>query len=215
MEKTIIALIALATLGVSGCKESRAGYGKRAESVASYTAEFWGEWLRVDTGDTWYISNNAITINGTKSPVTGSLSKQSERVIEVKAGEEEYYLFASRVANAHFSETLAGIVEAMPAAHSTLSNLAGTRLIVRNLYNTAQELVSMTDDSRNFTVEDAIPGDAYTVTPADVPAAPAITVRPQADGDDIGTITLGTNFKASINPGDQYERALPKRELWI
>jgi hypothetical protein len=71
MEKTIIALIALATLGVSGCKESGIGCGKRIEP-ASYTAEFWGEWLQVDTGDTWYISNNAITINGTKSPVTGA-----------------------------------------------------------------------------------------------------------------------------------------------
>jgi hypothetical protein len=97
----------------------------------------------------------------------------------------------------------------MPVARSTFANLAGTRLIVKNLYNTAQELVSMTDDSGNSTVEDAIPGDAY------ITAAPAITVRPQADGDNIGTITLGTNFKASISPGDQYERALPKRELWI
>jgi hypothetical protein len=199
MRKTIIALLALATLCTSGCKESGAGYGRRTEPT-SYTAEFWGEWLQVDTGDTWYISGNAITINGLKSPVKRSLNKPSDRVVEVKDRGVAYYLTASRIANARFSGTLAGIVEAMPVARSTFSNLAGMRLIVRNLYNTAQEIISMTDDSGNFTVEDAIPGDAYIITPAEVPGAPSVTVRPQADGDDIGTITLGTNFKASISP---------------
>jgi hypothetical protein len=200
MRKAIITLLALATLGASGCKESGVGYGTRADAGTGYTAEFWGEWLRVDTGDAWYISGDAITINGLKSPVQRTLNKPSERVVEVKDRGVAYYLTASRVANARFSGALAGIVENMPVARSTFANLAGMRLVVRNLYNTAQEIISMTDDSGNFTVEDAIPGDAYTVTPLDVPGAPAVTVRPQADGDDIGVITLGTNFKASVTP---------------
>lgn len=199
MRKAIITVLVLATLGASGCKESGAGSGKRADSGAGYAAEFWGEWLRVDTGDAWYISGDAITINGRKSPVQRTLTKPSERVVEVKDRGVAYYLTASRVANARFSGVLAGIVD-MPVARSTFANLAGMRLVVRNLYNTAQEIITMTDDSGNFTVEDAIPGDAYTVTPLDVPGAPAVTVRPQADGDDIGVITLGTNFKASVTP---------------
>jgi hypothetical protein len=142
MRKTIITLLALATLVASGCKESGAGCGKRADSGAGYTAEFWGEWLRVDTGDAWYISGNAITINGIKSPVKRTLIKPSERVVEVKDRGMAYYLTASRVTNARFSGALAGIVENMPAARSTLSNLTGMRLVVRNLYNTWTHTVS-------------------------------------------------------------------------
>jgi hypothetical protein len=159
--------------------------------------------LCVDTGDTWYISNKAITINGTSAPIAGTLTKQSERVIEVKDGDGEYYLSASRIANARFSGTLAGILENTPAARATFANLAGMALVIRNVYNTAQELVSQTDAEGNFTVEGAIPGDTYTITPV-MPEggtpAPSVAITPQADGDDIGVITLGMNFKALVTP---------------
>jgi hypothetical protein len=52
----------------------------------TYTKEMWGEWLRMDNGDKWYIIDDSITINGVGASITASLVNQSERVVEVTDG---------------------------------------------------------------------------------------------------------------------------------
>ncbi|MDR2446553.1 MAG: hypothetical protein LBD58_04595, partial [Treponema sp.] len=74
--------------------------------VSKYDKEYWGEWVRMDTGKKWYISSSAITIDtgyGNSSVSSVSLSKQSDRVIEVSEGGRKYYLYASRTANTRFT----------------------------------------------------------------------------------------------------------------
>jgi hypothetical protein len=57
-----------------------------------------------------------------------------------------------------------------------------------------------TDGDGNFTVDDIIPGDDYTVTQT---GGTPVTVTPHGDGDDMGIITVndGVNFKVSITGG--------------
>jgi hypothetical protein len=50
----------------------------------------------MDIGDKWYISDRAVKINGADTPMTATLTKQSERVVEVADGGRKYYLYASR-----------------------------------------------------------------------------------------------------------------------
>jgi hypothetical protein len=73
--------------------------------------EFLGEWIRMDTGDTWHITSNAIKINNSVSSKTVLLVKQSDRVAEVTEAGRKYYLYASRVANTSFTGKIAGFQE--------------------------------------------------------------------------------------------------------
>jgi hypothetical protein len=59
-------------------------------TAARYAKEYWGEWIRMDASETWYISAGAIKINNSSSSKTVSLSKQSDRVIEVTDGTRKY-----------------------------------------------------------------------------------------------------------------------------
>ena len=51
-----------------------------------YAEECWGEWIRMDEDETWYISGSSIKINGAVASKSVSLVKQSDRVIEVDEG---------------------------------------------------------------------------------------------------------------------------------
>ncbi|MDR1072692.1 MAG: fibronectin type III domain-containing protein [Treponema sp.] len=168
--------------------------------VVKYAPEYWGEWLRMDTGDAWYISSGAIKINNQSSSAPVSLSKQSDRVIEASEGSRKYHLYASRTANASFS----GKIAAFETGHGRSvqravgNGLGGIGIVVSNLNNKANELTATTDGEGNFTVENAIPGDSYTI----IVEEQTTTVTPSANGDDIGTITVtdGVNFKTSVKP---------------
>ncbi|MDR2193140.1 MAG: hypothetical protein LBP19_01515, partial [Treponema sp.] len=169
-------------------------------ATPTYDKEYWGEWLRMDTGATWYISSGAIKIDNSSSSVSVSLSKQSDRVIEVSEGSRKYYLYASRTANARFTGKIAAFgSSASNVQRAALgSGLGGIGLVITNLHNKTNELTATTDGEGNFEVDNAIPGDEYEITVEDQTA----TVTPSADGDDVGTITVtdGVNFKTSIKP---------------
>ena len=170
-----------------------------------YAKEYWGEWLRMDTGEKWYISGGSITINGREweSSKTPALTKQSSRVVEVREDGRAYYLYASRVANASFT----GRVEAFdqsPLPHSAAGGRAAAGgkgwidVVVKDLDNGSSTTVK-TDGDGKFTVPESIPGDDYQVIPQ---GGTPVVVTPAGDGDDVGTITIssGLNFKTSIKP---------------
>ncbi|MDR2418976.1 MAG: hypothetical protein LBD79_07970, partial [Treponema sp.] len=168
---------------------------KTPEGSALFTKDLWGEWVRMDTGDTWYISSGAIKINDRSSSISVSLSKQSDKVIEVSEGGRKYYLYASRTANTSFTGKIASFDA--PSSRA-LGGIGGIDITIANLSNKADEVSATTDGEGNFTVDNAIPGDSYEITVAEQ----TTTVTPTADGDDIGTITIadGVNFKTSVKP---------------
>ena len=46
------------------------------DTLEKYAKEYRGEWLRIDTGDTWYISSDSIKIDNFKSSKQVTLAKQ-------------------------------------------------------------------------------------------------------------------------------------------
>jgi fibronectin type 3 domain-containing protein len=162
-----------------------------------YTKELWGEWLRMDTGDTWYISDNTVTINGAEVSTSATLSKHSDRVIEVTDGGRQYYLYASRVATASFTGVIAMDAD---AAGSIRAASRGSKVTGKNQKNKANESSAVTDADGKFTLEGIILGDPYEVTPE---GGMPVTITPRSDGGDVGvitTVTNGVNFKTSLIP---------------
>jgi fibronectin type 3 domain-containing protein len=188
---TLCVVLALASCDTGG------GGGSDNDNK-TYAKEVWGEWLRMDTGDKWYISDNALKINGANAPLTATLHKQSDRVIEVTDGGRKYYLYASRTATASFTGTIVGDAGA-GSARAIGGGLGGIRVSIENLVNKANELTTDTDTDGKFTADGVILGDAYKLTPQ---GGTSVTVIPTSDGDDIGvvTITSGVNFKTSLIP---------------
>jgi hypothetical protein len=184
------------TLPVSATTKSKAEDKPQEEKPnMAYSKEFWGEWIRMDTGEKWYISNDKITINNSIASKTISLNKQSSRVTEITEGSRKYYLYASRTANASFNGRIASLGTADRAVSG---GIGGMNVVINNLKNKANELQTATDSQGNFTANGIIPGDDYEITVNNQTTA----VTPHIDGDNIGTITVteGVNFKTSIRP---------------
>jgi len=165
----------------------------------NFSKEYWGEWLRMDTDEIWYITANSISVNEKKLTQAVSLTKQSGRVIEVSESGRKYYLFASRSAIASFSGSIAGF--SSPAAGRALSGLGGINVTIGNLKNTVDKSKVNTSADGSYTVNDVISGDEYRIE-ADGQTA---VVIPYNDGDDVGilTITDGVNFKSRLIPKNQ------------
>jgi hypothetical protein len=209
VKKTIITILTALTMAIVGCDmlngndgvtngngTDKPSPGDGGQTTLKYAKELWGEWVRMDTGATWYISSSAITINGRSASTSVSLSKQSDRVIEVSDGGRKYYLYASRTANAWFTGVVAGDAGSVRAIGG---GLGGVRVAITNLGNKADELSAVTNADGTFTANDVIPGDSYQITPE---GGKPVTVTPVGDGDDIGVITVtnGLNFKTVVKP---------------
>jgi hypothetical protein len=143
----------------------------------------------MDNAETWYISGSAIKINSAASSRAVALKKQSARVIEVTEGDQKYYLYASRTT----SGSATGRVASPGGAAA-----GGVAVVITNQNNSANKTTATTGVDGTFTAQGIIPGDEYTVKVNNSTAL----VRPNTDGDDIGTITVsqGVNFKTTIAP---------------
>ncbi|MCL2155772.1 MAG: hypothetical protein FWH53_08930 [Leptospirales bacterium] len=170
------------------------------ESSMNFSRTFWGEWIRMDTGEVWYITSNSIKVNNKDFTTNVTLSKQSDRVIEVTDGSRKYYLYAARVATSSFSGKVVSIdsntKNLMRAA--SLGGIGGIDVIISNLNDKTEELTVTTDNDGNFTVDEIIAGDEYEIKTQDQ----STVVLPHANGDDVGTISVtdGVNFKTTIRP---------------
>ncbi|MDR0784728.1 MAG: hypothetical protein LBE74_02435, partial [Treponema sp.] len=200
MKKTIIVILTALTLTFVGCSGGGAGNGNSGDPSGggNYAKELWGEWIRMDTGDRWYISDEAVKINGSPAAVTAELTKESERVVAVKDGGRNYWLYAARAATASFTGVIVGDA-GTGSARAMGGGLGGINVAVANLANQANRLTTTTDHEGVFVARGVIPGDSYLVTPE---SGKPVTVTPSGDGDDIGvvTVTSGVNFKTSIAP---------------
>jgi hypothetical protein len=188
----VTAALALALL-LAGCSMGN------TEDLLNLGQEFWGEWVRMDTGDRWYITHTSVTVDGGGGKSGVSLAKQSERVIEVSEGERKYYLYASRPATSTFSGRIVGFDSASPIPRSAASGAGGRKPQYQNTKNPDNKGTAETAQDGSFTVGGTIAGDTYAVTVD----GSTTYVTPNADGDDIGTITLvsgAVNFKTSIVP---------------
>ena len=172
---------------------------KPETSSRKFSKEFWGEWIRMDTGDEWYITSKSITVNDRTFTTNAALVKQSSRVIEVTDGSRKYYLYASRAATSSFSGKVTGAgTSTSSIARAAGAGLGGINVIISNLKDKTETTTVTTDSSGKFTAQDVIAGDEYEVKTE----GQTTTVLPNANGDDIGTISItsGVNFKTVIKP---------------
>jgi hypothetical protein len=188
---------------LTGCPGMDPTSGTLTE-VYKYPKELWGEWIRMDTGKTWYITSNYMD-NDASSNKKLELKKQSEKVIEVAEKDQntektlqKYYLYASRIPNGSFSGAIVGDGSDRAGLGRSMDGMGGISVVVSNLNDAANEASTKTDGQGNFTVEGTIPGDKYEVTAG----GQTTVVSPNTDGEDIGNVTVtgGANFKISINP---------------
>jgi hypothetical protein len=185
--------------------------------AGAFPENLWGEWIRIDNGDSWYISGKKISITGSVSAVPSgpTLEKQSDQVVRVsETGRDPYYLFASRTANA----SLRGKVVLVDDASSVARARAGGGgmgaippiIHIKNPKQPEKPPVETTPDPVTGdirTAEEFIPGDELEVI---IPELPPITVQPlpvPPDNPDyeppvvpIPIVTEGVNLKASIRP---------------
>jgi len=176
-----------------------------AFETQKYPKEFWGEWIRMDTGDTWYIASNSINVydrelsKDRELVAAVSLIKQSDRVTEVTEDARKYYLYASRTTTSNFCGKIASFDSVLKnISRAAGSGLGGISVIISNLNNKAETVTVNTDSEGKFAAEDVIAGDEYEITAG----GQTTGVLPYANGDDIGTITVteGVNFKTGIKP---------------
>ncbi|MDR0709111.1 MAG: hypothetical protein LBF77_03485 [Spirochaetaceae bacterium] len=90
----------------------------------------------MDTGETWYISSTAISINNTASSRRVSLQKQPDRVIEATEGGRKYYFYASRTANASFTGRVATLEKSARSARA-VGGVGGIGVTISNLKDKA------------------------------------------------------------------------------
>jgi uncharacterized repeat protein (TIGR02543 family) len=186
--------------------------GGNGKSV-KYAESYWGEWVRIDTGETWYISGNRILVNGYEPYVSPTLTRQSAQVVKVAEGDRDpYFLFASRTANA----ILRGKVILMDSASSGSASRARTSagsippVIISDPKQPEKLPVEVQPDpvTGEFYSPGWIPGNGleitlpdYTGTPIPIPGLP---VPPPDDSDyvppvvPIPVVTEGVNLKVSL-----------------
>ncbi|HOC30569.1 MAG TPA: hypothetical protein PKH40_12875, partial [Treponemataceae bacterium] len=194
-----------------------------APGMATVKEQFWGSWIRMDNGNTFYITSNdvrnldyntdtvyQVTVSSETdfraSEYTYETVAGSPNILKVSSmyGTENYYLFrkAGKTASAELGINANSASPSIRALARGLSGLGSIKVIVRNDKNPGdnQEVKSESDGSVPI---DVVTGDEYTVT---IPPQPGVSeevsakVTPKFDGEDLGFITVGTdgsNFKVS------------------
>jgi len=181
-----------------------------------YAAEFRGEWIRMDTGDRWYINGNSIKENGNASGLNVSLTRKSGNVVIAKgANNQQYVLFAARVASASFNANVVHIGEdgissniANRSSRGTTGQKSSVKII--NPAQPDQIITAEPDvDTGDIKVDGVIPGDKIEIVPDDSVwnDVPIVVTPGYGDDQDLGIIPLakGMNHKAAIrmaNPND-------------
>ncbi|MCL2181624.1 MAG: hypothetical protein FWB83_10925 [Treponema sp.] len=193
------------SLIAGSCVVSPAG---NEEMPAKYDAQFRGEWIRMDTGDLWYISGTSILINNSYQGQDVKLTKTSENVITaLRANNQTYTLFASRVANAGFNAhvVLLDEDETPQGAVRSLVGKTGQIPLVK-IINPSQPDIILTAEpdpvTGKITVAGVIPGDKVEIIPDDSMWEDVTIQLTPGFGEDqnlgIVPLTKGANHKASI-----------------
>ncbi|MBI9104991.1 MAG: hypothetical protein JEY99_21425 [Spirochaetales bacterium] len=187
--------------------------------------EFWGYWVRLDEGESWYITDESarVTDSGGSSLEYGveklsdtslevdgrTLILESGNVVSIDLGNNEKgYLYRNGGANNRIS----GQVRSMSAGSSSVrglnvSNLGGVDVVLQNINNNANRETDTTDTEGQFEMTQVIPGDSYTLEVEDDPSTPEneglppVEINPREDGENVGVLIItdtAYNFKTRL-----------------
>ena len=210
-----IALLVTVTLIISGCFlfSNQDGSSDDPDDPSNpsggqikYTREFLGEWIRMDTGERWYISESSITVNGAAFDRTVTLVKSSAQVITVsEADRADYILFASRIADASFKAQVVMLDENGTGRSISRAAILSGGFKIKPPNNPGQEQVVYPDpETGDVTVEGIIPGDPVEIIPVDDEWKDVNVAVTPWDEQNMGIIPLakGANHKVSIEFAD-------------
>jgi len=195
---------------IVGCKEPQINTGdpnnpNNPVITAKYAVEFRGEWIRMDTGDRWYINGDSIRVNDAASSLDVTLEKTSDNVISAQAGNQRYILFAARIANAGFNAQIVLLDEPASPAGRSSQGTTGQKPPVRiiNPEQPDQEIIVEPDpETDEINVIGVIPGDKIVIIPDDSEWDDINVELTPGFGEDqnLGVIPLthGDNFKVSL-----------------
>lgn len=175
--------------------------------VFLFSEDFWGEWIRMDTGETWYFAGNYRKVGNNFYSTAIDMEKQSQNVIKVTEGtgaaKKDYFLYASRVRNSTFDAKAVRYDDTMKAFRRSVNVPKGTEAAVEAAKNGVDRQTAEIDENGEFKAENIIAGDDYIVTIDDY----EFTVTPNTDGDNVGVLTLteGVNIKTTIVPSSSVD----------
>jgi len=211
MKKTAwLVLAVIFTLVIGGCSNGTTGGNQKepgnepgSQGTAKYAQEFRGEWIRMDTGDRWYISGNSITVNNTGTAPDVTLEKTSENVVVATGANAKYTLFAARIANASFTAQVVLLDDASRSVLDRAAGGSGQRPSVKVVNNKQQSsMVIQPDTNGRIIVPNQIPRDPLVIKPESSEWGNVkIELIPDFGSDQnmgVIPITQGDNFKVSL-----------------
>jgi hypothetical protein len=170
--------------------------------IPLFSQDLWGEWIRMDTGETWYFAGNYRMVGSSYYTSPVNMARQSQNVIKITEGTgtdtKNYFLYASRVRNSTFEASAVRGDDAR-ALFSRLVNVPkGTTAAVEAVKNGLDRQTLEIGDNGELEAKNIIAGDDYKITIDGYD----FTVTPHTDGDNVGILTLtnGVNIKTSIVP---------------
>jgi len=186
----------------AACTEEETG---TLHEVYKYPRELWGEWIRMDTGENWYIASNYMTKDIYSYSDDYKMEKQSANVIKVTGKASVFYLYASRTPNGSFNGSIMSLDNATLSALKSRAagqGLGSINITVSNINDKKNEVETTTKPDGTFEVDGVIPGDGYEITGDGF----SIPVYPNNSGEDVGTVTVtdGVNLMTSISPYSSY-----------
>ena len=198
--KVLTALYVTVLMFFAGCPNPGDDYN--LDDLSKYSKEFLGEWIRMDTGERWYISGDSITVNGISFNGDVTLTKTSQQVVTVKqTGHADYFLFASRVANGSFSSKLVVIDDGQTGRSASRAAIPSGGVKIKPPLNPGLEQIVQPDPvTGEIVVQGIIPGDPVEITPLNPDWSDVSVGITPWNGQDMGIIPLakGTNFKTTI-----------------
>jgi hypothetical protein len=101
----------------SGCKDpsdsnstqnQEDGFQQDSNSEVKISKEYWGTWIRMDTGDEYTITDRCVTVNGRTTNGIGEITLESENVLKYGSSNTAPRLFRKGGSNRTFYTKLAG-----------------------------------------------------------------------------------------------------------
>jgi len=203
MKRQILMVKILLFVVIASALVTCSHYEGELHEIPLFDEEFWGEWIRMDTGDTWYFASNYRIAAGTYYTTAVNMEKQSDNVIKITEGTgPKYFLYASRIRNSTFGASAVNEDGSRSLFARVLNVPKGTTALVEAVKNGMDKQTVEIGDEGELEAENIIAGDDYIVTIDNY----EFVVTPNTDGDNVGTLTLtdGVNMKTSIVPQSPY-----------
>jgi len=210
--KVLTFLVLAAVMFAGGCEEpNKSVKPEETENPAEtdkYSKEYLGEWIRMDTGEKWYINGNTITVDGSINNKNVVLTRSGKMITVKEQGSPDYFLFASRIANGSFKSKLVIIDEGSANRSAGRALIPSGGVTIKPPSNPGLEQTVTPDPvTGEMEVEGIIPGDPVEITPLNTEWNNITVGVTPWDGYDMGIIPLakGVNLKTTIRMANPSE----------